>query len=58
MSRNKQTPDLTIFEIEKKAKLSAFKTLEIAKQQEADKLKNGYSYKAIDGKTMILTKNN
>lgn len=54
-----QVPDLTIFEEQKKAKLSAKSVLELAKEQEAKKLKDGYRYIAsADGKTMILTKTN
>jgi hypothetical protein len=50
-------PDLTIFEEQKKSKLSAKKVLELAKEQEANKLKNGYRYvPSADGKTMTLTK--
>ncbi len=53
----KLVPDLTIFEEEKKAKLSAKKVLEIAKEQEAEKMKQGHRYVAsADGKTMWLTK--
>lgn len=54
----KLVPDLTIFEEQKKAKLSAKKVLELAKQQEAEKIKDGHRYVAsADGKTMWLTKN-
>lgn len=54
----KLVPDLTIFEEQKKAKLSAKSVLELAKQQEAEKIKNGHRYVASpDGKTMWLTKN-
>lgn len=53
----KLVPDVTIFEEQKIAKLSAKKVLEIAKQQEAEKIKNGHRYVAsTDGKTMWLTK--
>jgi hypothetical protein len=53
----KLVPDLTIFEEQKKAKLSAKKVLEIAKEQEAEKIKQGHRYVAsADGKTMWLTK--
>jgi len=52
----KLVPDLTIFEEQKKAKLSAKKVLEIAKEQEAEKIKQGHRYVAsADGKTMWLT---
>lgn len=55
----KQVPDLTIFEEQKKAKISARKTLEIAKAQETEKLNQGYSYiVSADGKTRVLTKIN
>lgn len=54
----KLVPDITIFEEQKKAKLSAKSVLEIAKKQEAEKLKNGYHYvsSGTDGKTKVLTK--
>ena len=53
----KLIPDVTIFEEQKRAKLSAKKVLEIAKEQEAEKLKKGYKYIASeDKKTMTLTK--
>lgn len=55
----KQVSDLTIFEQEKKIKVSAKKALEIAKEQETEKLNQGYFYKpSLDGKTRILTKKN
>lgn len=55
----KQIPDVTIFEEQKLAKLSAKKVLEKAKAQEAEKIKNGHRYVSIaDGKTMWLTKIN
>lgn len=56
MSRSKDKPDLTIFEEQKKSKLSAVKTLELAKKQEIEKLKSGYAYHIIDSKTMVLRK--
>lgn len=53
----KLVPDLTIFEEQKKAKLSAKSVLEEAKKQEAKKIEEGYRYVAsADGKTMTLTK--
>jgi hypothetical protein len=53
----KLVPDLTIFDEQKKAKLSAKKVLEIAKQQDAEKIKDGHRYvSSADGKTMWLTK--
>lgn len=53
----KLKPDLTIFEEQKKAKLSAKAVLEMAKEQEAKKIKQGHRYIAsADGKTMTLTK--
>lgn len=53
----KLVPDITIFEEQKIAKLSAKKVLEIVKQQEAEKIKNGHRYVAsADKKTMTLTK--
>lgn len=55
----KLVPDITIFEEQKKAKLSAKKVLELAKKQEAEKLNQGYSYiVSTDGKTRVLTKIN
>jgi len=54
----KQKPELTIFEEQKKAKISAKKCLELAKNQESEKLKSGFAYQAIDSKTMVLRKTN
>lgn len=55
----KDVPDLTIFEEEKKSKTNAKKVLELAKQQEAEKLKQGFKYiTTTDGKTSYLTKIN
>jgi hypothetical protein len=53
----KVVSDLTIFEEQNKSKLSAKKVLKIAKEQEAEKIKQGHRYVAsADGKTMWLTK--
>ena len=53
----KLVPDITIFEEQKREKKSAKKVLEIAKEQEAEKIKQGHRYIAsADKKTMILTK--
>lgn len=53
----KLVPDMSIFEEQKIAKKSAKSVLELAKKQEAEKLKKGYKYVASsDGKTMWLTK--
>jgi len=55
--KRKDVPEETIFENQKRAKLSAQKVLEIAKEQEAEKIKNGHRYiSSIDGKTKTLTK--
>lgn len=57
--RNRRKKDVskeTIFEKQTKAKLSAKDVLKLAKQQESDKLKIGFSYKMLsDGKTFVLT---
>jgi hypothetical protein len=51
-------PELTIFEERKIQKVSAKEVLKIAKEQEKQKLKQGYHYvSSPDGKTFILTKN-
>jgi hypothetical protein len=53
----KLVPDLTIFEEQKKAKISAKKTLEIAKKQETEKLNDNFAYVLLpDGKTRVLRK--
>lgn len=61
IERNKKRndkPENTIFEDQKIAKLSAKKVLELAKEQEQEKLKKGFGYTvSADGKTRILTKN-
>jgi hypothetical protein len=55
--KRKDVPDLTIFEEQKKAKVSAKNLLKTVKEAEEEKLKNGYKYVAsADGKTMKLTK--
>jgi hypothetical protein len=58
--RNKKktdVPELTIFEEQKKAKISAKEVLKVAKQIEAEKLKKGWKYiPSLDGKTKTLTK--
>lgn len=47
----------TIFEEEKQIKKSATKVLELAKKQEAEKLKSGFRYESSpDGKTKTLRK--
>jgi len=52
-----KVPDLTIFQEEKKAKITAKKTLEIAKAQETEKLNDGFAYFLLaDGKTRVLRK--
>jgi len=53
----KDVPDLTIFEEQKKSKVTAKEMLALAKKQEAEKLKNGFHYvTSPDGKTSVLTK--
>lgn len=55
--RKKEKPDLTIFELEKKAKKSAVSTLKLAKEQENEKLQSGFKYFLLpDGKTRKLVK--
>ena len=57
--RRKDVPELSIFQEEKKAKITAKKTLEIAKQQETKKLNDGFAYFLLaDGKTRVLRKTN
>lgn len=57
--KRKDVPDLTIFQEEKKAKITAKKTLEIAKTQETEKLNDGFAYFLLaDGKTRVLRKTN
>lgn len=57
--RRKDVPELTIFQEEKKAKITAKKTLEIAKAQETEKLNTGFAYFLLaDGKTRVLRKIN
>ena len=54
--KRKDKPEMTIFEEQKRAKVSAKELLEIAKKQEDKKLKQGYHYiVSADGKTMTLT---
>lgn len=62
MARNKKdknkVPKLTIFEEEQVLKLSAKEVLELAKRQDAEKMKSGHRFvKSADGKTKTLTKN-
>jgi hypothetical protein len=53
----KLIPGDSIFEEQKKIKISANVILEIAKSQEAKKIKKGWKYiSSQDGKTMTLTK--
>jgi len=55
--RKKDPNKESIFEEEKKIKKSAFAVLNLAKKQEAEKLKSGFSYKvSADGKTRTLKK--
>ena len=58
--RNKKktdVPELTIFEEQKRAKVSAKEVLKLAKEIEAEKLKQGWRYvSSPDGKTKTLTK--
>lgn len=57
--KRKDVPDLTIFQEEKKAKITAKKTLEIAREQETKKLNDGFAYFLLaDGKTRVLRKTN
>jgi hypothetical protein len=57
--KRKDVPDLTIFQEEKKAKITAKKTLEVAKEQETKKLNDGFAYFLLaDGKTRVLRKTN
>jgi len=59
MSKKKESPKnadshINVFEQQKRVKISANNTLELAKKQEKDKLSNGFKYLKIDNKTMIL----
>jgi len=45
---------INVFEQQKRVKISANNTLELAKKQEKYKLSNGFKYLKIDNKTMIL----
>lgn len=55
--RKKDVPELTIFEEKKKAKVSAKKALELAKEQEAEKLKTHHWVFFDGGKRMVLKPN-
>lgn len=46
----------TIFEAEKRVKISAAQVLKLAKKQEKEKLSKGYKYQKIDASTYILRK--
>jgi len=53
--KRKDVQELTIFEERKLAKKTAKEILEIAKEQEAEKIKKGHRYvMSEDGKTMTL----
>lgn len=53
--KREATPE-SIFETEKKLKRKANVVLKEAKEIEEDKIKNGYNWKRIDSKTIILKK--
>ena len=53
--KREATPE-SIFETEKKLKRKANVVLKEAKEIEEDKIKNGYNWKRIDIKTIILKK--
>jgi hypothetical protein len=60
MRKTAKKPDQvieTIFETENKLKRKATAVLEEAKKAEKIKLKNGYAWETIDGKTKVLKKN-
>jgi len=61
MSNTKENPKnsdshVNIFEEQKRVKKSANNSLKIAKEQEKQKLDDGFKYHKIDSKTMVLKK--
>jgi hypothetical protein len=62
MSNKKENPKnsdshVSLFEEQKRVKKSAANSLIIAKEQEKQKLDDGFKYHKIDNKTMVLKKN-
>ena len=54
--KRNQPASESIFEGEKKAKVSAKAILKVAKAQEKQKLSQGYSFVHLDAKTIVLRK--
>jgi len=61
MGKKKENPKnsdshVSLFEEQKRVKKSAKNSLIIAKEQEKQKLNDGFAYQQIDSKTMVLKK--
>jgi hypothetical protein len=61
MRKKKENPKnsdshVSLFEEQKRVKKSAIDLLKLAKEQEKQKLNDGFTYQQIDAKTMVLKK--
>ena len=56
MTKNPEPIIESIFETEKRQKRKATIVLKEAKKTEAEKIKNGFHWVALDSKTMVLRK--